>query len=145
MRTGVTTKKMTNTYAGCAGVLSFCMRNGKKATTATSTVRVYECEGCEGCPHRQKCIKADSPEADRRIYINRRLNELKKKARANLDSEKGKVMRSKRPVEVESVFGGIKGNFGVRRFLLRGLEKVKIEWGLYFIGHNMRKMAAAGV
>ena len=25
--------------------------------------------------------------------------------------------------------GDIKGNFGVRRFLLRGLEKVKIEWG----------------
>lgn len=110
-----------------------------------STVRVYECEGCGGCPHRQKCIKADNPEADRRIYINRRLNELKKKARANLDSEKGKVMRSKRPVEVESVFGDIKGNFGVRRFLLRGLEKVKIEWGLYSIGHNMRKMVAAGV
>jgi len=52
-------------------------------------------------------------------------------------------MRSKRPVEVESAFGDIKGNFGVRRFLLRGLEKVKIEWGLYSIGHNMRKMAAA--
>jgi transposase len=110
-----------------------------------STVRVYECESCEGCPHRQKCIKTDNPEADRRIYINRRLNELKKKAKANLDSEKGKAMRSKRPVEVESVFGDIKGNFGVRRFLLRGLEKVKIEWGLYSIGHNMRKMAAVGV
>jgi hypothetical protein len=35
----------------------------------------------------------------------------------------------------------IKGNFGVRRFLLRGLEKVKIELGLYSIAHNMRKMA----
>ena len=78
----------------------------------------------------------------RRIYINRRLNELKEIAKANLDSEKGLEMRSKRPVEVEIAFGDIKGNFGVRRFLLRGLEKVKIEWGLYSIGHNMRKMAA---
>jgi hypothetical protein len=44
---------------------------------------------------------------------------------------------------VKSAFGNIKGNFAVRRFLLRGLEKVKIEWGLYSIGHNMRKLAIA--
>ena len=40
-------------------------------------------------------------------------------------------MRSKRPIEVASASGDIKGNFGVRKFLLRGLEKVKIEWILY--------------
>jgi len=87
-------------------------------------------------------VKSKKPDANRRIYINRRLNELREIARKNLESEKGKEMRSKRPEEVESVFGNIKGNFGVRRFLLRGLEKVKIEWGLYSIAHNMRKMAA---
>jgi len=52
-------------------------------------------------------------------------------------------MRYLRPIEVESVFGNIKGNYGVRRFLLRGLPKVAIEWGLYSIGHNMRKMSAS--
>jgi hypothetical protein len=31
---------------------------------------------------------------------------------------------------------------GVRRFQLRGLDKVNIEWGLISIAHNMRKMAA---
>lgn len=107
-----------------------------------STVRVYECEGCSDCPLRDQCVKGKKPDADRKIYINRRLSELKKIANANLTSEKGILMRSKRPIEVESAFGDIKGNFGVRRFLLRGLEKVKIEWGLYSIGHNMRKMAA---
>ena len=64
-------------------------------------------------------------------------------ARELLTSERGLQMRSKRPVEVESVFGNIKGNFGVRRFMLRGLQKVTIEWGLYSIAHNMRKMAVA--
>lgn len=107
-----------------------------------SLIRVYECEDCSDCPHRDKCVKSDKPGADRRVYINRRLNELKKIARSNLDSEKGKQQRSKRPIEVESTFGDIKGNFGVRRFLLRGLEKVTVEWGLYSIGHNMRKIAA---
>jgi len=108
-----------------------------------SLIRVYESEGCTGCPYREKCVKSDKPGANRRIYINRRLHELKEAAKTNLDSEKGKEMRSKRSVEVEGAFGDIKGNSGVRRFLLRGLEKVKIEWGLYSIGYNMRKMAAA--
>jgi len=108
-----------------------------------SVVRVYECEGCDDCACRARCVKGGKPGADRRIYINRRLNELKKIAKENPDSEKGKEMRSRWPVEVESVFGDIKGNFGVRRFLLRGLEKVKIEWGLYATLHNMRKLTAA--
>ena len=66
---------------------------------------------------------------------------MKNQARYRLSSEKGLEMRSLRPIEVESVFGDIKNNFGVRRFMLRGLEKVTIEWGLYSITHNMRKMA----
>jgi len=107
-----------------------------------SLIRVYECLNCSGCPHREKCVKSDDPFANRRINVNRRLNELKNMARALLTSEMGLEMRSQRPVEVENAFGNIKGNFGVRRFLLRGLEKVKIEWGLYSIAHNMRKMAA---
>ena len=39
--------------------------------------------------------------------------------------EKGLEMRSLRPIEVESVFGDIKSNYGVRRFLLKGIEKME--------------------
>lgn len=105
-----------------------------------SKVRVYECESCKGCEHRERCITSKKEDGNRRIYINERRNELRKEARELLTSEKGLEMRSRRPIEVESVFGDIKGNYGVRRFLLRGLEKVTIEWGLLCIGHNMRKM-----
>ncbi|HBP65732.1 MAG TPA: IS1182 family transposase [Desulfosporosinus sp.] len=106
-----------------------------------SKIRVYECTSCSGCPHRDKCVKSEDPFANRIININRKLNVLKEQARQNLCSDKGRRMRSLRPVEVESVFGDIKGNFGMRRFLLKGLEKVKIEWGLHCIAHNMRKIA----
>lgn len=106
-----------------------------------SIIRVYECLNCAGCPYRERCVKSGDPYANRRININRKLNEYKEKARQNLCSEKGLKMRSLRPVEVESVFGDIKGNFGVRRFSLKGLEKVNLEWGLHCIAHNMRKMA----
>ena len=46
-----------------------------------SLIRVYECESCTDCPHRDKCVKGNKPDADRRIYINRRLNELKEIAK----------------------------------------------------------------
>jgi len=46
-------------------------------------------------------------------------------------------------VEVESVFGHLKQNLGIRRFLLRGLEKVKIEFGLAAMAYNLRKLAVA--
>lgn len=116
-------------------------KNQKSDNGYKSRVRVYESTDCSDCPLRNKCVKSEKENTNRRIYINRRLNELKAKARENLCSEKGLEMRSLRPVEVESTFGDIKGNFGMRRFLLKGLEKVSIEWGLYSIAHNMRKMA----
>lgn len=86
-------------------------------------------------------MKREGGDANRRIYVNRKLDGLKKEARGRLDCEIGLEMRRNRPVEVESVFGYIKGNFGVRRFMLRGPQKVTTEWGLYCVGHNMRKLA----
>jgi len=118
-------------------------RNVSSTNGYRRRIRVYESRDCQGCPYRERCIKGtDRPDYKRRIYINRRGNELKAKAKANLNSEYGLQMRSLRPIEVESVFGDIKGNFGMRRFMLKGLEKVKMEWGLHCIAHNMRKMAA---
>jgi len=44
---------------------------------------------------------------------------------------------------VETVFGQIKQARGFRQFLLRGLEKVKLEWKLICAGHNLLKLFAA--
>jgi transposase len=103
-----------------------------------STIRVYEAEHCNECPFHEQCTKSKE---NRKIRFNPRLEELKVRAKINLTSEKGLKLRSLRAVEVESVFGRIKSNWGFRRFLLRGLEKVNIEWGLLSIAHNMAKMA----
>jgi transposase len=101
--------------------------------------RQYECEDCQGCALREQCIRATG---NRRIQISFRLKEMKERARDKLHSEQGQKLRSRRGVEVESVFGRLKWNWGFRRFLLRGKEKVEIEWGLLCIAHNMTKMAA---
>lgn len=98
----------------------------------------YRCESCDDCPNAAECKKTEKP---RVIQISHRLTELKKKANNNLCSEKGLELRSKRVVEVEQTFGRIKGCWSFRRFMLRGKDKVKIEWGLLAIAHNIAKMA----
>jgi len=101
--------------------------------------RNYECFDCADCPLRSQCTKA---KGNRKIRISFRLLEYRKQARANLTSEEGRRLRAARSTEVETVFGHVKHNMGFRRFHLRGLEKVKTEWGLLSIAHNMRKLAA---
>jgi len=100
--------------------------------------RHYECEDCQGCPMKPQCTRAAG---NRRIQVSFRLKEMREKAMRNLLSDQGEALRSRRGVEVESVFGRLKHNWGFRRFLLRGKEKVKIEWGLLSIAHNMAKIA----
>ena len=48
-----------------------------------------------------------------------------------------------RKYTVEPVFGQIKEGRGIRRFLLRGLEKVRCEWQIICATHNLRKLVAA--
>jgi len=76
------------------------------------------------------------------MRISFRLLEYRKQARQNLTSVEGQRLRAARSTEVETVFGHVKQNMGLRRFHLRGLEKVKTEWGLVSIAHNLRKIAA---
>lgn len=106
-----------------------------------SGVTYYEAKRCGGCPLRGMCHKA---KGNRRIEVSHRLNELKERARNLLTSEQGLRHRSKRPVEVEAVFGQLKSNNKFNRFTFKGLEMVEMEFLLMALGHNLRKMAAKG-
>ncbi len=66
---------------------------------------------------------------------------MRKTARELLNSLEGVKLRSQRPIEVEAVYGKLKHNWGFQRFLLRRVDKVKIEWGLLNITHNIAKVA----
>ena len=99
--------------------------------------REYECAECERCPIRAECTQA---KGNRRIRISFRLQHFRQQARENLLSAEGQVLRKKRSVEVETVFGHSKHNMGLRRFMLRGKEKVHNELGLHCIAHNLKKM-----
>ena len=103
------------------------------------TITYYQAQRCQGCPLRGACHKSQE---NRIIEVNHNWNRLKNKARENLKSEKGLYHRSKRPVDVEPVFGNIKHNKLFKRYMLRGKKKVTIETGLLAIAHNLKKIAA---
>ena len=84
------------------------------------------------------CHKGKGP---RTIEVNHRNNELRARARELLDSDAGLRHRSLRPIEPEAVFGQIKFDHGFKRFRLRSLEKVSVEFGLVSLAHNLRKYA----
>jgi len=64
----------------------------------------------------------------------------KEKMRHKLRSATGKLLYAARKHIVEPVFGQIKSARGIRRFLMRGLEKVSAEWQLICSTHNILKI-----
>ena len=113
----------------------------KQSETSTGFVqytRIYEALNCNGCPMRGQCHKAAG---NRKIEVNHTLKQLRLKAKANLENERGKELYPQRCIEPEPVFGNIKQNKGFKRFTLRKLPKAAIEFGLVAIAHNFSKWA----
>jgi len=113
-------------------------RTYTSANAYQSERRFYECDHCFACPLKSDCTRA---KGNRRIQMSFRLRQFRAQARSNLLSDQGKALRCERVTEVETVFGQIKHNQRFRRFLLRGLDKTKTEWGLLCLAHNMKKLA----
>ena len=56
----------------------------------------------------------------------------------------GRARYKLRQQTVEPVFGIIKQAIGFRRFMLRGLEKVSLEWTLVSLSYNLRRLHNLG-
>jgi transposase len=68
-----------------------------------------------------------------------RVDQMKRK----LQTKVGKAVYAARKCVVEPVFGQIKQARGFRQFLLRGKKKVKGEWSLVCLTHNILRLFAA--
>jgi hypothetical protein len=79
--------------------------------------------------YREACPKGPLPKGATRVDRMRR--KLKTKA--------GKAVYAARKAIVEPVFGQIKHARGFRQFLLRGIDKVRGEWSLVCLTHNILK------
>jgi hypothetical protein len=114
--------------------------NKKNQSGYMQSFKIYECEDCTDCPLKTQCTKA---KGNRQVHWNTIFEEMKAKAKAALECEEKAAIYARRKVEVESVFGHIKGNRSFRRFSLRGLKKVHVEFGIVALAHNILK--AAGI
>jgi transposase len=65
---------------------------------------------------------------------------VQERMRAKLATESGRALYARRKTIVEPVFGQIKEARGFRRFLLRGLAKIRGEWRLVCLTHNLLKI-----
>jgi len=68
----------------------------------------------------------------------------KGKMNRKLRKKKGREIYARRKTIVEPVFGQMKECRGLRRFLMRGLEKVNGEWALWSMTHNLNKLFRYG-
>ena len=80
--------------------------------------------------YKEPCPRGPLPKGATRVDRMRR--KLKTKA--------GKAVYAARKAIVEPVFGQIKQARGFRQFLLRGLDKVRGEWALVCLTHNILKL-----
>ena len=98
----------------------------------------YVSRDCSGCPVEASCKPR---EKNKSIDVRPQLEIYKQRARQNLTSIYGKELRKRRNTEPETFNGDLKYNQGMRRFLLRGKEKVNVEISIMAMAYNLRKMA----
>jgi len=79
------------------------------------------------------------PEGSKRGPIPKRATRVER-MRRRLRTKAGAAVYAARKAIVEPVFGQIKHGRGFRQFLLRGVEKVRLEWALVCTTHNILKM-----
>jgi len=65
---------------------------------------------------------------------------VKAKMARKLRTKRGRAEYARRKAIIEPIFGQIKHCRGFRQFLLRGLQKMKAEWKLICLTHNILKL-----
>lgn len=104
----------------------------------TKAVRIYACKDCSGCPLAAECLDAKAKRG--RTVTRDGYEPWRESMYAKLQTEDGKTRYNRRMHIGETPFAIIKGIFAVRRFLLRGLEKVRTEWRWVCTAYNLRKL-----
>ncbi|MFC1895127.1 IS1182 family transposase, partial [Thermodesulfobacteriota bacterium] len=99
-------------------------------------LRVYRGRNCAACPLFGHCTTNKNGRSISRHPYEKELRKMRQK----LDSESGKAIYGQRKHVVEPPFGHIKSIMRFTSFMLRGLEKVKGEFKLVSIAHNLRKI-----
>lgn len=100
--------------------------------------RVYRSSDCSGCPLAERCISKKSKKGR---SVSRDIHEERRQAHAaKMATDEAKAIYAKRFHAAEVGFATLKHEFGLRRFLLRGLANVKTEWLWGCTAYNLKKL-----
>jgi hypothetical protein len=111
------------------------MRQGQKIT-----LRVYRGD-CEGCPLASRCV-SEKNQGGRTITRDCYTPDRERHA-AKMRTDDARTRYAHRFHAGETPFGWLKHVLGLRQFLLRGLEKVRLEWLWACTGYNLNKLIHA--
>lgn len=115
--------------------LVFLRTSQDKKKWGTAERRQYGgCAACTRCTHAKLCCK--NPDKGRLISRDQ-YEDHRERLRRRMATDNGREIYKRRKHTVEPRIGHIKHNLGVRRFLRRGLEKVKTEWMLVCTAVNV--------
>jgi transposase len=96
----------------------------------------YQCPGKAGCPLADRCVKA---KAAARTIVRDQHQTIRDHVGRRMATPEGCAIYKSRAPLVEGVFAGIKHGMGIRRFLVRGLDKVRTEWQWICTAFNLKK------
>jgi transposase len=112
------------------------VRSGKHSRTGIGYTQ-YACPGRAGCPLGDQCVKKDTR---KRMIVRDEYQGLRDEMGRRMATEEGRAIYQMRAPVVEGVFAEIKHGMGIRRFLLRGLRKVRIEWSWICAAFNLKRL-----
>ena len=114
---------------------------GKRVSKSgfVSEITYYECEDCSACPYKKSCTRA---KGNRKLQVSKNFIQQRQASLVRITSEKGILLRMNRSIQSEGAFGVIKQDYGFRRFLLRGHQKVFTEILLLAFAYNLNKLHA---
>ncbi|WP_044302905.1 transposase, partial [Rhodopirellula sallentina] len=113
-------------------------RRSERSKSERYLYRIAKSE-CTECPLRAKCFKNCRNQYGRRIE-NGKHERVKQAHTTKMQTERSRKKYARRAAVTERPFALIKRGFGVREFLVRGLDKVRAEWTLLCIAHNLHRL-----
>jgi len=105
---------------------------------------------CRSCPKKQHCMRNPASADDRKghgrqvSFIKERKASFNEWMKHRIDTDEGRTIYSHRMHVVEPVFGNIESNKGLNRFTLRTRNKVRSQWQLFSLVHNIEKLQRYG-
>ena len=120
-------------------------RHSRNRNGYVSTVTIYECESCQGCPYKERCIhgnncKTPMEERNKRLRVSKVMNEMRRETLKRITSAYGTQLRMNRSIQAEGSFAVIKEDMNFRRYLYCGKENVLAQSVLLAIAYNINKL-----